>query len=193
MLLISHDRAFLDNVTTRTIELSLGKVYDYKVPYSKFVVLRAERREQQMAAYENQQRLIEKTEEFIEKFRYKPTKSNQVQSRVKQLEKLERIEVDEEDLSRLNIKFPPAPRSGQIVADGKDVGKAFGEKELHAAIERGAIAILDDATIADMKAKRARDKARDEAQRQQEAVESGQQTDWKAAMEQWEKWEIEAK
>ena len=141
VLLISHDRAFLDNVTTRTIELSLGKVYDYKVPYSKFVVLRAERREQHMAAYENQQRLIEKTEEFIKKFRYKPTKSNQVQSRVKQLEKLERIEVDEEDLSRLNIKFPPAPRSGQIVADVKGVGKAFGEKRIFAGaeftIERG--------------------------------------------------------
>ena len=141
VLLISHDRAFLDNVTTRTIELSLGKVYDYKVPYSKFVELRAERRAQQMAAYENQQRLIEKTEEFIEKFRYKPTKSNQVQSRVKQLEKLERIEVDEEDLSRLNIKFPPAPRSGQIVADIKGVGKAFGEKRIFSdaefTIERG--------------------------------------------------------
>lgn len=141
VLLISHDRAFLDNVTTRTIELSLGKVYDYKVPYSKFVELRAERRAQQMAAYENQQRLIEKTEEFIEKFRYKPTKSNQVQSRVKQLEKLERIEVDEEDLSRLNIKFPPAPRSGQIVADIKGVGKAFGEKRIFSGaeftIERG--------------------------------------------------------
>ena len=141
VLLISHDRAFLDNVTTRTIEISLGKAYDYKVPYSKYVVLRAERREQQMAAYENQQRLIEKTEEFIEKFRYKPTKSNQVQSRVKQLEKLERIEVDEEDLSRLNIKFPPAPRSGQIVADVKEVGKAFGDKRIFAGaeftIERG--------------------------------------------------------
>ena len=141
VLLISHDRAFLDNVTTRTVEISLGKVYDYKVPYSKYVVLRAERRAQQMAAYENQQRLIEKTEEFIEKFRYKPTKSNQVQSRVKQLEKLERIEVDEEDLSRLNIKFPPAPRSGQIVADVKEVGKAFGEKRIFAGaeftIERG--------------------------------------------------------
>ena len=141
VLLISHDRAFLDNVTTRTIELSLGKAYDYKVPYSKFVELRAERRQQQMAAYENQQRLIEKTEEFIEKFRYKPTKSNQVQSRVKQLERLERIEVDEEDMSRLNIKFPPAPRSGQIVADIKGVGKAFGDKHIFAGaeftIERG--------------------------------------------------------
>ena len=141
VLLISHDRAFLDNVTTRTIELSLGKVYDYKVPYSKFVELRRERREQQMAAYENQQRLIEKTEEFIEKFRYKPTKSNQVQSRIKQLEKLDRIEVDEEDLSRLNIKFPPAPRSGQIVADIKGVGKAFGTTRIFSdaefTIERG--------------------------------------------------------
>ena len=141
VLLISHDRAFLDNVTTRTVEISLGKAYDYKVPYSKYVVLRQERRAQQMAAYENQQRLIEKTEEFIEKFRYKPTKSNQVQSRIKQLEKLDRIEVDEEDLSRLNIKFPPAPRTGQIVAEVKEVGKAFGEKRIFAGaeftIERG--------------------------------------------------------
>ena len=141
VLLISHDRAFLDNVTTRTVEISLGKAYDYKVPYSKYVVLRAERRAQQMAAYENQQRLIEKTEEFIEKFRYKPTKSNQVQSRIKQLDKLERIEVDEEDLSRLNIKFPPAPRTGQIVAEVKSVGKAFGEKRIFSGaeftIERG--------------------------------------------------------
>ena len=141
VLLISHDRAFLDNVTTRTIELSLGHIYDYKVPYSKFVELRAERRVQQMAAYENQQKLIEKTEEFIEKFRYKPTKSNQVQSRIKQLERLERIEVDEEDLSRLNIKFPPAPRSGQIVAEIKEVGKSFGEKHIFSGatftIERG--------------------------------------------------------
>ena len=141
VLLISHDRAFLDNVTTRTVELSLGHVYDYKVPYSKFVELRAERRAQQMAAYENQQRLIEKTEEFIEKFRYKPTKSNQVQSRIKQLEKLDRIEVEEEDLATLNIKFPPAPRSGQIVAEIKEVGKAFGEKRIFSdanfTIERG--------------------------------------------------------
>ena len=130
VLVISHDRAFLDNVTTRTVELSLGKVYDYKVPYSKFVELRAERRAQQMAAYENQQRMIEKTEEFIEKFRYKPTKSNQVQSRIKQLERIERIEVEEEDNAALNIKFPPAPRSGQIVVEVKDAGKAFGEKRI---------------------------------------------------------------
>ena len=141
VLVISHDRAFLDNVTTRTVELSLGKVYDYKVPYSKFVELRAERRAQQMAAYENQQRMIEKTEEFIEKFRYKPTKSNQVQSRIKQLERIERIEVEEEDNAALNIKFPPAPRSGQIVVEVKDAGKAFGGKRIFSGatftIERG--------------------------------------------------------
>ena len=130
VLLISHDRAFLDNVTNRTIELSLGKITDYKVPYSKYVVLRAERRAQQLAAYENQQRMIEKTEEFIEKFRYKPTKSNQVQSRIKQLERLERLEIDEEDLATLNIKFPPAPRSGQIVAEINDVGMSFGSKHV---------------------------------------------------------------
>ncbi len=99
LVLISHDRAFLDAVTNRTVEISLGRIYDYKASYSKYVELRRERREQQMAAYANQQKLIEKTEEFIEKFRYKPTKSNQVQSRVKQLEKLERLEVDEEDIS----------------------------------------------------------------------------------------------
>lgn len=130
VLLISHDRAFLDNVTNRTVELSLGKVTDYKVPYSKYVVLRAERRQQQLAAYENQQRMIEKTEEFIEKFRYKPTKSNQVQSRIKQLDRLERLEVEEEDVATLNIKFPPAPRSGQIVADIHEVGMSFGKKHV---------------------------------------------------------------
>ncbi len=130
VLLISHDRAFLDNVTTRTVELSLGKVYDYKVPYSKYVVLRAERRTQQLAAYENQQRMIEKTEEFIEKFRYKPTKSNQVQSRIKQLDRLDRLEVEEEDLATLNIKFPPAPRSGQVVAEIKEAGMWFGAKHV---------------------------------------------------------------
>lgn len=141
VVLISHDRAFLDGVTNRTIELSLGKITDYKVSYSKYVELRQERRQQQMAAYENQQRLIEKTEEFIEKFRYKPTKSNQVQSRIKQLEKLDRVEVDEEDLSRLNIKFPPAPRSGQVVVESKEAGKSFGQKHVFSGadfiIERG--------------------------------------------------------
>ena len=130
VLLISHDRAFLDNVTNRTVELSLGRITDYKVPYSKYVVLRAERRAQQLAAYENQQRMIEKTEEFIEKFRYKPTKSNQVQSRIKQLERLERLEVEEEDLATLNIKFPPAPRSGQIVAEINEAGMSFGAKHV---------------------------------------------------------------
>ncbi len=130
VLLISHDRAFLDNVTNRTVELSLGKITDYKVSYSKYVVLRAERRAQQVAAYENQQRMIEKTEEFIEKFRYKPTKSNQVQSRIKQLERLDRLEIEEEDLATLNIKFPPAPRSGQIVAEISEAGMSFGAKHV---------------------------------------------------------------
>ena len=130
VVLISHDRAFLDNVTNRTVEIMLGKLYDYKVPYSRYVELRRERRQQQMAAYENQQRMIEKTEEFIEKFRYKPTKSNQVQSRIKQLERLDRLEIEEEDLATLNIKFPPAPRSGQIVAEIRDAGMSFGEKHV---------------------------------------------------------------
>ncbi len=130
VLLISHDRMFLDAVTNRTVEISLGKAYDYKVGYSKYVALRAERHAQQMAAYENQQRLIEKSEEFIEKFRYKPTKSNQVQSRIKQLDKIDRIEVEQEDLARMNIKFPPAPRSGQIVAEIKEVGKSFENKHV---------------------------------------------------------------
>lgn len=141
VLLISHDRAFLDNVTNRTVELMLGKLYDYRAPYSQYVELRRERREQQLAAYNNQQKMIEKNEEFIERFRYKPTKSNQVQSRIKQLEKIDRIEVDEEDLSTLNIKFPPAPRSGQIVAEVKDVGMSFGSKYIFGGadftIERG--------------------------------------------------------
>ena len=135
VLLISHDRAFLDNVTTRTIELSLGRIYDYKLSYSKFVVARAERRAQQLAAYQNQQRMIEKSEEFIEKFRYKPTKSNQVQSRIKQLERIERIEVDEEDVSAMNIKFPPAPRSGQVVAEIKGLGKSFGSHKVFGGAE----------------------------------------------------------
>ncbi len=141
LLLISHDKAFLDNVTTRTVEISLGKAYDYKASYSKFVELRKERRAHQVAAYENQQRLIEKNEEFIEKFRYKPTKSNQVQSRIKQLDKIERIEIEEEDLARLNIKFPPAPRSGDIVAQVKDLSKYYGNKRVfegaNFTIERG--------------------------------------------------------
>ena len=126
VLLISHDRALLNSVTNRTIELLLGKAYDYKVPYSHYVELRRERRQQQVAAYENQQRMIEKTEEFIERFRYKATKANQVQSRIKQLEKIDRIEIDDEDTARLNIKFPPAPRSGQVAFSAKEVKKQYG-------------------------------------------------------------------
>ena len=128
LVLISHDRKFLDNVTNRTVEIMVGRIHDYKVPYSKYLELRKERLEQQRAAFENQQRMIEKTEEFIEKFRYKPTKSNQVQSRVKQLEKLERIEVDLEDRSALSVKFPPAPRSGDIAYKGVDLRVGYGEK-----------------------------------------------------------------
>ena len=126
VLLISHDRAFLDNVTTRTVEISLGKAYDYKVPYSRYVVLRAERRAQQMAAYENQQRMIEKTEEFIEKFRYKPTKAVQVQSRIKQLEKIVPIEVDEVDNKQMHLKFPPCLRSGDYPIICDEVRKDYG-------------------------------------------------------------------
>ena len=141
LILISHDRAFLNNVTTRTVEISLGKIYDYKVPYSKFVELRKERREQQTAAYQNQQKLIEETQDFINRFRYKPSKSNQVQSRVKQLEKLDIIEVDDEDNSALRIKFPPAPRSGQVVFEAKNVGKQFGNHivftDVNLKLERG--------------------------------------------------------
>ena len=128
LVLISHDRKFLDNVTNRTVEIMVGRIHDYKVPYSKYLELRKERLEQQRAAFENQQRMIEKTEEFIEKFRYKPTKSNQVQSRVKQLEKLERIEVDIEDRSALCVKFPPAPRSGDIAYKAVDMKVGYGEK-----------------------------------------------------------------
>jgi ATP-binding cassette subfamily F protein 3 len=127
-MLISHDRAFLDNITQRTIELSLGVAYDYKVPYSKYVELHRERREQQLAAYRNQQKLIEDTQDFIERFRYKSTKAVQVQSRIKQLDKLDIIEVDDEDMSAMNIKFPPAPRSGDTVVEAKEVSKSFGSR-----------------------------------------------------------------
>lgn len=132
VVLVSHDRAFIDNVTNRTIEISLGRIYDYNVNYSKFVELRAERLEQQMRAYANQQKQIKDTEDFIERFRYKATKAVQVQSRMKQLAKIERIEVDEVDNSRLSLKFPPAPRSGDypIIADG--VGKAYGDHRVFA-------------------------------------------------------------
>ncbi len=137
LVLISHDRKFLDNVTNRTVEIMLGRIHDYKVPYSKYLELRKERIAQQQAAYENQQRMIAKTEEFIERFRYKPTKSNQVQSRIKQLDKLERIEVDVEDKSALTVKFPPAPRSGDVAFKATDLTVGYGEKVVfsHAELE----------------------------------------------------------
>ena len=128
VLLVSHDRKFLDNVTGRTVEIMLGHIHDYKVPYSQYVTLRAERIAQQTAAYENQQRMIEKTEDFINRFRYKPTKSNQVQSRIKALEKLERIEIDETEDARMNLKFPPAQRSGDVVFKGTDLTVGYPQK-----------------------------------------------------------------
>ncbi|MDR0295041.1 MAG: ABC-F family ATP-binding cassette domain-containing protein [Prevotellaceae bacterium] len=141
VLLISHDRALLDSVTNRTVELLLGKAYDYKVPYSHYVELRRERREQQVATYENQQRMIEKTEEFIERFRYKASKAVQVQSRIKHLEKIDRITIDDEDTSALYIKFPPAPRSGQVAFSAKEVKKQYGNhivfQGANIVIERG--------------------------------------------------------
>lgn len=121
LLLVSHDSKFLDNVTNRTVEIMLGHIHDYRVPYSKYLQLRAERLAQQQAAYENQHKMIEKTEDFINRFRYKPTKSNQVQSRIKQLEKLERIEIDETDNVTLTVKFPPAPRAGDIIFKASDL------------------------------------------------------------------------
>ena len=127
VVLVSHDRAFIDNVTNRTLEISCGKVYDYQVNYSKYVVLHQERIEQQMRAYENQQKQIQQTERFIERFRYKATKSVQVQSRIKQLEKIEEIEVDEVDNSRLNLNFPPAPRSGDYPVICEGVAKKYGD------------------------------------------------------------------
>ncbi|MDE7407461.1 MAG: ABC-F family ATP-binding cassette domain-containing protein [Muribaculaceae bacterium] len=130
VVLVSHDRAFIDNVTNRTIEISLGRIYDYSVNYSKYVVLRQERLEQQMRAYQNQQKQIADTEEFIERFRYKATKSVQVQSRIKQLAKIERIEVDEVDTSRLNLRFPPAPRSGDFPIIADNVGKCYGDHQV---------------------------------------------------------------
>ena len=137
LLLVSHDRRFLDTVTNRTVEVMLGHIHDYKVPYTQYLELRAERIQQQVAAYENQQRMIQKTEEFINTFRYKPTKSNQVQSRIKALEKLERIEIDETDNARLTVKFPPAPRSGDVVFKATDLTVGYPQKVVfrHADIE----------------------------------------------------------
>ena len=141
LVLVSHDRRFLDKVTNRTVELMLGKIHDYKVPYSKYLELRKERMEQQWAAYENQQRMIEKSEEFIERFRYKATKSNQVQSRIKQLDKIDRIEIEEEDKSAISVKFPSAPRSGNVVVKAKGLSKSYDKKLVFSGaditIERG--------------------------------------------------------
>jgi len=130
IVLVSHDRAFLDNITTRTIEISLGRIYDYKANYSQYVELRVERREQQQAAYRNQQKTIQDTEDFINRFRYQATKAVQVQSRIKQLEKIDLVEVDEEDNSKLNLRFPPAPHSGKIVVEAKEIGKIYGHLEV---------------------------------------------------------------
>ncbi len=137
LMMVSHDRKFLDNVTTRTVEILLGHIHDYKVPYSQYVTLRAERIAQQTAAYENQQRMIEKTEDFINRFRYKPTKSNQVQSRIKALEKLDRIEIDETENASINLKFPPAQRSGDVVFKASDITVGYPQKVVfsHADIE----------------------------------------------------------
>ncbi len=141
VLIISHDRAFLDNATNRTIEINARKLYDYKVSYSKFKELQQERIQQQIAAYENQQKTINSTEKFIEKFRYKATKANQVQSRIKQLEKIELIEIDDLDKASINIKFPPAPRAGDIVVEAKEVSKNYGSlnvlNKIDFVVERG--------------------------------------------------------
>ncbi len=130
VVLVSHDRAFIDNVTKRTIEISLDKICDYSVNYSQYLILRQERLEQQMRAYANQQKMIQETEDFIERFRYKATKSVQVQSRIKQLAKIDRIEVDEVDTSHLNLKFPPAPRSGDYPIIAENVGKAYNDHQV---------------------------------------------------------------
>lgn len=141
VILVSHDRTFLDNVTRRTVEISLGKIYDYRVPYTQYTVLRRERREQQTAAYRNQKKMIEDTEKFIERFRYKPTKAVQVQSKIKQLKKLERIEIEDEDTTAMNIRFSPAPRSGTVVVEADETSKRYGDHlvldSIDLKIERG--------------------------------------------------------
>ncbi len=140
-IVVSHDRAFLDNTTRRTIEISLGKIYDYRVSWSEFVRLRQERREQQIAAFRNQQKMIDDTEKFIERFRYKATKAVQVQSKIKQLDKLERLEVDNEDNSSINVRFAAAPRSGSVVIETENLSKSFGTHlvldNIRLTIERG--------------------------------------------------------
>ncbi|MDR2037672.1 MAG: ABC-F family ATP-binding cassette domain-containing protein [Bacteroidales bacterium] len=128
VVLVSHDRAFLDNVTQRTVEISLGKIYDYKAPYTRYLDLRKEFREQQLAAYRNQQKMIQDTEDFIERFRYKATKAVQVQSRIKQLGKIDRIEIEDEDLSAIHVRFPAAPRSGTVAVETDSLVKRYGDK-----------------------------------------------------------------
>ena len=141
VMVISHDKAFVDHITTRTIEITRGRIYDYKVNYSHYLELRKERREQQQAAYDNQQKMIAETREFIERFKGTYSKTNQVQSRVRMLEKLELIEVDEEDTSALNLRFPPAPRSGSYPVITTELGKAYGDhrvfNDVSMTIERG--------------------------------------------------------
>lgn len=143
IVLISHDRTFLDSITKRTIEISAGKIYDYKAAYSEYEILRVERRRQQLASFQNQQKMIQDTEKFIERFRYKATKSVQVQSRIKQLDKVERIEIDEEDFSNLSFRFPPAPRSGTLVVDTENLTVRYSKdaptvlENLFFTIERG--------------------------------------------------------
>jgi len=145
VLLVSHDRAFLDNVTTRTIEISLGKIYDYKASWSKYIILRKERKEQQIATYRNQQKMITDTEKFIERFRYKATKAVQVQSKIKQLAKVDRIEVDEEDTGTINLRFPPAPRSGTTVVTAENLSKSYGP---HQVLDNIAITIARGEKVA---------------------------------------------
>lgn len=130
VILVSHDRSFLDNLTQRTLEINHGKIYDYKVPYSKYLQLREERLEQQVAQFNNQQKQIKEIEAFVERFRYKATKARQVQSRIKQLEKMDRVEVDELDHAAMHFRFPPAPRSGKVVVEGKNVIKNYGSKQV---------------------------------------------------------------
>ncbi|MDG1475668.1 MAG: ABC-F family ATP-binding cassette domain-containing protein, partial [Vicingaceae bacterium] len=141
VVLVSHDRAFLDGVTNRTIEISLGKIFDYKTYYTKYLSQRQERRDQQMAAYTNQQKQIQDTEKFIERFRSKASKAVQVQSRIKQLDRLDRIEIEEEDNASMQFSFPPAPRSGKVTVEANEVGKAFGDNQVFSGvnyfIERG--------------------------------------------------------
>jgi len=130
IVLISHDKALLNNLTKRTLEINMAKIHDYDVPYSAYLIKRKERREQQMNAFRNQQKLIEKNEDFIERFRYKATKANQVQSRIKMLDKIDKIEIEDEDISHINIRFPAAPRSGAIAVEAKGMSKSYGQKKV---------------------------------------------------------------